>query len=570
MKKIIFIFAITLVRSFGLMTSEAKAQCPNPAGCIYGNATVTINYSLSRVKGYSYAQADYTAGLNFNPRIEGSIYRTDLPETNLDYRTSTGNGSSVAAVMYLSTSNFVIGKTYCSYTNYFAVRRSGGQSSYIGYFQDCKKITPSPTPTPTTSPTPVITPTPSPTPCPPGSSESCKDLTLAIGSSVYTITPEGIPGETIGKSTLTACVTNSGSRNPVANQTVNFKTVIRSSLTDSGGHFDSFHTGPRPLGKLSKTRGTTNSNGCVATVLTPSHIAGNVGVDASIPNRAAGVDIIVGILTLVNLFGGANYNLIGNENTPEHPFNHWGTQAAVDSLPLIADDYKAQFYGSNTIPDAQKVSYNDMSLPYGGKFDLKKKWSSVGAHDEHRKGINCDTRSSNIPQARWVELNRIFAERGSTRTNNETGTDAPHWHLRFEFGSPQSAAARTPHSLVEDAWWGSLDRESTQAEWESWHTQIVEAKAQGTSQLLEKAKFLQQSLFSKSEYVARRRTDAEFIGDVFWSHFLREPTVTESLSWQNYLQNLPPINTEPRKRRRLLYEIQATAEFERIALSIAD
>ena len=76
MKKIIFIFSITLVWCFGLMTSEAKAQtCPYPSGCIYGNATVTINYSSSRVEGYSYAQADYTAGLNFNPRSR----RRNLP-----------------------------------------------------------------------------------------------------------------------------------------------------------------------------------------------------------------------------------------------------------------------------------------------------------------------------------------------------------------------------------------------------------------------------------------------------------------------------------------------------------
>lgn len=178
MKKILLGLVITLVWSLGLMSSETKAQsCPNPAGCIYGNATVTINYSASRVEGYSYAQADYTAGLNFNPRIEGAIYRTDFPETDLDFRTSTGNGSSVAAVINLSTTNFVSGKTYCNYTNYFTVRRSTGQISYIGFIQDCKTIISSPTPTPTPpctpladgslppcpTPTPTATPSPSPT-----------------------------------------------------------------------------------------------------------------------------------------------------------------------------------------------------------------------------------------------------------------------------------------------------------------------------------------------------------------------------------------------------------------------
>lgn len=187
MKKILFIFAITLVWSLGLLASVTKAQnsCLNYAGgCIYGNTTVTINSSSSRVEGYSSARADYTAGLNYNPRVEGSIYRTDIPETDLDFKASTGYSSYIDAVINLSTTNFVSGKTYCNYTNYFAVRRWGGQSSYIGFFQDCKTITASPTPTPTPpictplangslpqsdgslppcpTPTPTATPTPTP------------------------------------------------------------------------------------------------------------------------------------------------------------------------------------------------------------------------------------------------------------------------------------------------------------------------------------------------------------------------------------------------------------------------
>jgi hypothetical protein len=91
-----------------------------------------------------------------------------MNETNLDYRTHTGNGSSTPAVVNLITSNFVDGKTYCNYSQFYAVRRSTGQNVFIGWDQDCKTITlpPTPTPTPTATPTPTPTPTITPTPTP--------------------------------------------------------------------------------------------------------------------------------------------------------------------------------------------------------------------------------------------------------------------------------------------------------------------------------------------------------------------------------------------------------------------
>ena len=115
-----------------------------------------------------------------------------------------------------------------------------------------------------------------------------------------------------------------------------------------------------------------------------------------------------------------------------------------------------------------------------------------------------------------------------------------------------------------------MDRFATQPEWENWHTQIVEAKAQGQAELLDKAKIFQQTLISESEYVARHRTDEEFITDVFWSHFFREPTVEEVQYWQIYLSNLPPSYPLSRKRRNLLYQLEATTEFEAIILGIVD
>lgn len=523
---------------------------------------------------------DYWAGLYYDPAVQGDLYRTDIPEPGLDSGYDEGYADIIDAEVYLFSTNYVEGKTYCTGSTHFVIEWDTRRRYVVDRLNPCITI---PVPPP---PTPTPTPVPTPTPCPLNLNKLCEDESILIYTSNQNIRPMGVTGGN-NKSRVTACVIRG--ETPVPNREVRFRLVSRFGQTpDSGGHVESLHTGQRPLGKLDSTIGITNANGCVATNFNPPHIAGTVGVDASTSIVAVGTEILVGIPDLVFLYDGENYIRIGS--TDAHPSNHWGAQTAVDGLPLIANDYKALFYGSNTIPEQEKLAYNDMSLSYGGKFDLKKTWSSAGAHAEHREGINCDVRSNNVPRRRWAKLNNIFFERGSTRTNDETGTSAPHWHLRFEGSSMQGSSSgmqdgieqnpsafvevnsveRTPHSFVEEVWWGILDRESTQEEWENWHTQIVEAKAQGTSQLLEKAKVFEQQLFISSEYTARYRTDAELVEDVFWSHLFREPTQTESEYWQNYLSNLPPSYTQQRRIQSLLYEIEATTEFQDIILGIVD
>jgi hypothetical protein len=69
----------------------------------------------------------------------------------------------------------------------------------------------------------------------------------------------------------------------------------------------------------------------------------------------------------------------------------------------------------------------------GGKFEIDHDWNLANVrHGEHRLGINCDVRSFNVPASRYAALTDIFRARGSARYLDETGTDFPHWHLRFE------------------------------------------------------------------------------------------------------------------------------------------
>ncbi len=162
MKQTFLITFMLLIFTFFAVSNVAAQVCTNPAGCSYTFVTVTINYSANIVQGYSSVQGDYTFGLNFNPAVLGAIYRTDDVETDLDSKYNVGYGSVTPAVVNLSTSNFVGGKTYCNYTVPFQIRRSTGQRRASPASEQCKTINIQPTPTPTITPNPTPTPTPTP------------------------------------------------------------------------------------------------------------------------------------------------------------------------------------------------------------------------------------------------------------------------------------------------------------------------------------------------------------------------------------------------------------------------
>lgn len=82
--------------------------------------------------------------------------------------------------------------------------------------------------------------------------------------------------------------------------------------------------------------------------------------------------------------------MIVNDNA--HPQYHYGTSEALQGLRQIASDYRAQYYPNIPMPENVKLHYNDMSLVFGRKFDLARRWSNTGSHGEHREGINADVR----------------------------------------------------------------------------------------------------------------------------------------------------------------------------------
>ncbi len=566
--------------------------------------------------GYSGTALDYYAGIYYDPTVEGTLYRRDNPEESLSEGYNEGYADIIPAEVYHFSTNFVEGKTYCTYSdhrirayyyyannyNWFDPFRyssfiyTGGNTfpgypfSYyyystrryrLGVTEACITIpyapTPTPTPTATPSPSPTITPNPSPTPCDPSLTVACQlNMELAVGSPLR---PLGVSGGD-KKAAVVVCLDNGATGIP--NQNVTLR--VFSSTSNTGGHVDATHSGSRPIGRLDKTNGVTGQDGCFYTKYMTPHISGFVTIEAAASGLEKHKEVLVGLPGLSELTEGDNYKLIGDDSY--HPRNHYGSAEIIVGIPAIADAYKVRFYGDNSIPEDEKLGINDISLIFGGKFDLKKDgalkpdWHNLSRiHKYHREGnsvdIRCCVTPNQIPANRRAAFRELALANGASRFLEEG--NPKHFHLSFNNESNTVAETsddplniQTPHSFVENTYEVVLDRFATQAEWENWHTRIVEAKAQGNTQLLQKAKDFKRSLFVQSEYVARHRTNAEFIEDVFWSHLFREPTEQESQYWQNYLQNIPPHVPQNRRRARLIEEFELNSEFENLVLDMVD
>lgn len=241
--------------------------------------------------------------------------------------------------------------------------------------------------------------------------------TLSLTAVAQTMLPtNAIPG--VSQSTALVVSTSP----PTPNMPI---TLTLTGDLNSGGHIDSQHIGNRPPGDVQASSGNTDSNGIFSTIYTAPVIGETVTVTADSPGSfPATLQLHIQVDNLAQLGPGAHYTLIGFQNTPWHPqgTNHWGTIASNGSLIHIADDYHTATGGN--------LSYNDQSLPLGGKFDLAHGWSNSGAHAEHRLGLNCDVDSTSVPTANWDLLEQIFVNDGSPNFKDETATHK-HWHLRF-------------------------------------------------------------------------------------------------------------------------------------------
>jgi hypothetical protein len=98
----------------------------------------------------------------------------------------------------------------------------------------------------------------------------------------------------------------------------------------------------------------------------------------------ASATIMLKIADFEELTGGAHYRLIGSFGEPgvssQHRKNHFGTTNLVSRLKALADSVHAD--------SSYVLRFNDMSLQFGGPFDIRNNWNAP--HQTHREGVSVD------------------------------------------------------------------------------------------------------------------------------------------------------------------------------------
>lgn len=202
---------------------------------------------------------------------------------------------------------------------------------------------------------------------------------------------------------------------PIPNRTV---VLTVDGIEQTGGHQ---HGGTMPNGMLSQTQINTGPSGLAEVRYTPDVFSGKVVIRGTSGNAKPAEDtILIQVPGLVALEASETIRLIGIRD--EHPSSHWGTPDMVSALRALADSVHTRY--------DTHIEVNDMSLEFGGKFDLAADYSRGGSHAEHRVGRNADLRTIIFTHAQLRFIHRTWELLGGS-VYDETNTSQPHYHLRF-------------------------------------------------------------------------------------------------------------------------------------------
>lgn len=204
------------------------------------------------------------------------------------------------------------------------------------------------------------------------------------------------PARTGGVSTMdiTAKVTSGGQ--PKSGVAVGFAVKV----TDKSGGHD--HSGTdRPNGTVSPAQGSTDANGEIKLKYVAPEVAGTYTITAtcgSCSNAYAVKVVEVKVPDLVNIFKlpfrDSQWAYPGIGQTTKHADQHYLTVAAATRMLDISRKFQKIW------PAAPKLTLNDASLVWGGKFDISGAWEqNPRAHAEHRLGDNIDIRANSAPGA---------------------------------------------------------------------------------------------------------------------------------------------------------------------------
>ena len=244
---------------------------------------------------------------------------------------------------------------------------------------------------------------------------------FTVSFSSPTVQPDGIGGNATTQVTVQT--------NPPVSRAVTLQDV---RLTNTGGHLNhplpnSAVTGTFPSGAT----GYTDSAGRLQRNYKASIFSGRHDIRATMNVGTWAATLDVKVLGLGQLTAGANY-IASNSPAGQiaHPNNWWGTSTTLSRLGPIAQAYSTRFPGA-------VLGYNDISLPWGGKFDGNS-YNWTGGHIEHRLGTNIDvtycgtdtTRADYVSPDRRDDIVEIFSDNGMLSHEDECAALA-HWHMRF-------------------------------------------------------------------------------------------------------------------------------------------
>jgi hypothetical protein len=201
------------------------------------------------------------------------------------------------------------------------------------------------------------------------------------------------------------------------------------------GTFKNRHTNAEGRGILT-TR--TGEDGKTAIEYTSMEYGGilDISVTSTTESWQAEDEIIVRVPGLVELGPSHYYELVGapdnhsGTNDPcrwppppsQHYSNHRGTQTLVNAVKNIAETYYSLYPGT-------RLRINDMSLEYGGLFDINENWQPP--HNTHRSGTNADIGYRGIDEDNnCVDIHRRRLQRIiQSQTGNEPFRESNHFHV---------------------------------------------------------------------------------------------------------------------------------------------
>ena len=233
-----------------------------------------------------------------------------------------------------------------------------------------------------------------------------------------------LPNTTPSTMELLVVITNSAGQCCLANWNVRLTPQRR---PNSHGH--DHDDASRPLGELSRTTGSTGADGYQFTyTYTAPEVSGLVDLRVECWNDFATCPpddyfqvVDVQVPGMMPLTQGLDYNLVGSYGMPgvtsQHIGNHYGTPGFLVKVRYLAALYNLKFNS--------KLDYNDLSLIYGGRFDIYNNWR--GSHHEHKVGTNIDVRY--VPVTNRREF-LVMLARADINGEVLDEPDSRHLHIR--------------------------------------------------------------------------------------------------------------------------------------------